>query len=232
MKYDRLIEDLVSAILTITDPYYDEINENIDQLLKKLYRSGKIKIKEDNYLSNGALEIRVEELFQIMGFQIRSGRKNNLEDFLVDPSKEFETQIPLVIEVKSSKGPCLLLDDLRQLDDRVFELSGEEEIRKRRALKDSKNIFYITAGLPPGPDTHPTPHKGVLIFNGPLKVPFADRPKNCVHPNDRDFVEKRFFCIFPFSDIVEISKKISEGNLDKKQIWESIHQCSGLWKLR
>lgn len=230
MKYDKLIENLESSILNISDPNYDEINENVNKLLRRLYHSGKIKLKEDYCLSNGALEVRVEQLFQIMGFQIRDGRKNNLEDFIVDPSEEFETQIPLVIEVKSNKNSCLSRVDLRQLDDWVFELSGEEEIRKRRSPKNKQNTFYITAGLPPGPDVHPAPHKGVLIFNGPIGIPFADRPKNCIHPNNMEFVEKRFFCIFSFSDIVEISNQIFNSNLDKKQIWELIHKCSGLWK--
>lgn len=166
-----------------------------------------------------------------MGFQIQGGRKTNLEDFIVVPSKEFETQEPLVIEVKSKNKTRVSRDHLRQLDDRVFDLSGEEEIRKRRLPRNNKNTFYITAGLPPGPDVHPTPHKGVLVFNGPIGVPFANRPQNCIHPNEMEFVEKRFFCIISFQRLLNVYNRFESREINKQQIWETIHKCSGLLEL-
>ncbi|MFA5903590.1 MAG: hypothetical protein WC836_06605 [Desulfobacula sp.] len=229
MKYKELISNLESSISSVHEARYDEINQEVDSLLKRLYQAGKISLAEDFCLAGKALEVRVEKLLKSIGLQIREGRRENLEDFIVNPSTDFTTKIPLAIEVKSGKNQCISRDDLRQLDDWVFELSGEEDIRKRRP-PETKNTFYITAGLPPGPDTHLTPHKGVFIFNGSIGTPFENRPTNCIHPNDIEFAKKRFFCVFKFQDIVEISLKVNERELELSKIWESIHNCSGLWE--
>ena len=216
--------------MSIDAPNYDDIHKAITKLLRRLYHEGKIQLKEDHRLTNGALEIRVEQIFKLIGFDIREGRQKNLEDFIVYPSDEFKTLSPLAIEVKSGKSSCIARDDLRQLDDWVFELSGEEKIRKLRPSNFKPNTFYITAGLPPGPDTHPTPHKGVLIYNGPLGVQFNDRPQNCIHTNDIEYVEKRFFCILSLQTLTKVYDQFVKGELNKKQIWESIHNSSGLWE--
>lgn len=104
MKYKNLINNLEKSILSLDAPNFDEINSAVNNLLINLYHKGKILLKEDRHLTGGALEIRVDKIFKSMGFDIREGRQNNLEDFIIYPSDNFKTQYPLVIEVKSGKS--------------------------------------------------------------------------------------------------------------------------------
>jgi hypothetical protein len=112
----------------------------------------------------------------------------------------------------------------------VFELSGEEKARKGDTLNDSFQAgwSYGKPVLFPKQYKHPTPHKGVLIYNGPVSVTFNDRNANCISPNDGEFVSKRFLCIIPFHELVGYSKNVLEEKIKPEQLWEEIHKTSGL----
>lgn len=148
----------------------------------------------DYRLTGIPLEERVADLFGQAGFNVSPGRPGK-EDGLVQARADWIPQIAMVVEVKSTTtetktGPTT--DHLRQLDDYVFELSGEMEIR-RRTLTRWKNpllreqrigtpehgITYLdTAGAIPYSPVHPAAYKGVLVFNGPTTTPFDERPEN------------------------------------------------------
>ncbi len=206
----------------------EDFDKALESLKVALLTRGRLTLGSDHTVGGRYLEIRVKCLFEEMGFHIREGRKGgNLEDYVIDASADFNTQLPVALEIKSGKKPCLERGDLRQLDDWVFELSGEDRIRRFRPTR-GRNVVYITAGLPVGPSSHPTPHKGVLVFNGPLGVKFHERLAACVNENDLEFVEKRYFCIIPFQTLIEMAQHIEEETLTRSDAWEMIHCCSGI----
>lgn len=208
-----------------------DFDRALKRLKSALLTKGKLTLGSDHTLGGKYLEIRVKCLFEQMQFHIREGRKGeNLEDYVIDASPEFNPQLPVVLEIKSGKKPCLERDDLRQLDDWVFELSGEDRIRRFRPIR-GRNVAYISAGLPVGPSSHPSPHKGVMVFNGPLGVEFHQRVVRCVNANDLEFVAKRYFCIIPLQTLVELAHQIRQGSLTPHDTWEMIHACSGILRL-
>lgn len=225
------LEPLRAAISkTVADLPSNEftaLHDAITEILKDLAKEGQVILSKDYTLHGPALEVRVEQLCRCMGFRIRRGRPG-LEDFCVDHPPEVECEDPLVLEVKASKDPWPSIDDLRQLDDWVFDLSGESVIRKRRAPPKGKNIAYMTAGLAPGPDRHPSPHKGVMVFNGPLGTPFDQRLQPCLCPGHQAFVEKRGFCVIPFGGLVGLSEYYARGASSIGRLWNMMHATNGI----
>jgi hypothetical protein len=128
----------------------------------------------DELLTGTPLEIRVEQLFVSAGFAVKRGRPSR-EDFVINLPEGAKTLDPCVIEVKSHhKDRAVKWDDLRQLDDWVFDLSGEDVARKE-GLRGGPSA----GPLQPLRHRHPSPQKGILVFNGPL-LPFDQRPPSCV----------------------------------------------------
>jgi hypothetical protein len=74
---------------------------------------------------------------------------------------------------------------------------------------------------------HPNPHKGVLVFNGPLGMPFDRRPSSCIHPNDAEFVKKRHFSIISLQTLIARVRDIQSRVLNREDFWESIHATAG-----
>ena len=106
-----------------------------------------------------------------------------MEDFVVKSPFDYEPSKPIVLEVKSSRKQHISRDQLRQLDDWVFELSGEQEARKYglQGKGGIDTLAFVSHGMvtrESRPRYHPTPHKGVFIFNGPVGTPFNKRNKN------------------------------------------------------
>jgi hypothetical protein len=229
-KYENLLSNFISSISDIKQPVFDEIIDTIEKELKKLYIEGKIVLNDDYALQHSGLEIRVEKVFKDLGFNVSPGRAKNLEDFIIEPQRHFSIQSPLVIEVKSGKHQYIPRDDLRQLDDWVFELSGEEKDRKGDTFSDSFQAGWINgeSAIIPKQYKHPTPHKGVMVYNGPVGTLFKERSNNCINPNDSEFVNKRFFCIIPFHILVSCFEKLLANEIEPKELWEKIHRTSGL----
>ena len=161
------------------------------QELKKVYEHGKIQLTDDTALSGLLLELRVKQLFSDITLDVRESRAPNLENITIQPSAEFRTKKPIVVEIKSSKYPQVSRSDLRQLDDWVYELSGEEIARKqglKPELVGMQTFPWYEVFTKPG--RHPYPHKGVMIFNGPLGIPFEERGE-CLNSESIQFVDKR-----------------------------------------
>jgi len=224
------LSNFISSVSAINEPVFDEILDTIENELKKLYIEGKIILNDDYALRHTGLEIRVEKVFKDMGFIVSPGRAKNLEDFIIEAQQHFSIQSPLVVEVKSGKHQYISRDDLRQLDDWVFELSGEEKARKGDTFSDSFQAGW-SYGKPviiPKQYKHPTPHKGVMVYNGPVGTLFEDRNNNCINPNDSEYVNKRFFCIIPFHILVSCFEKLLANEIEPEELWEKIQRTTGV----
>ena len=194
--------------------------------LKLLQKDGELALSDDKDLTGLSLEIRVKQLFLDLGLNIIDGRSGK-EDFVVISNQTEEHKDNLVIEVKSSRYQAPKLDDLRQLDDWVFDLSGEEVARKD-GLGGGLNIIYghsfgsnmvFTSG-----ERHPTPHKGVLVFNGSVGVSFEERGSSILHSNQIEFVEKRNFCVISIDNLISL---MSGG---MSETWSTLHRTIGEYK--
>jgi hypothetical protein len=190
-----------------------EAEKFFNEQIKLLQEARELDLGADKNLGGISLELRVKELFSDAGFNIIDGRKG-YEDFTIEPDENFTLQENVVIEVKSSKSPVPKLDDLRQLDDWVFSLSGEEDARKNGIRSGGLNKW-------PSMQKHPTPHKGLFIFNGPIGLDFNSRTKSFMHPSQIDFIIKRNFCAVSLNVLIELLRD------SKENVWNIIHKTIG-----
>jgi hypothetical protein len=216
-------------------PLLSDVEKAIHKELESLCLEGGISFGDNHSLSGLGLECRVERAFKELGLEISRGR-DGMEDFVVSPPLGVTPAVPLAIEVKSSRKPHLGRDELRQLDDWVFELSGEQQARKHGLGGGGgpDHLAFVSWGLlsrQSKPVFHPTPHKGVLIFNGPLAAPFSQRTACCVAPNDEDFVYKRNFCVVPLNVLLAWSSPETGLRAGTDQIWTLIHSTAGVLSL-
>jgi hypothetical protein len=231
-KYNSLAEVTRSEVRKIKSPLFDEVMKTINAEIEFLCEEGFICFGSDYSLSGFPLECRVKEIFKKMGFEIVPGR-DGMEDFVIRAPGGVTPATPLVLEVKSSGKPHLTRKELRQLDDWVFELSGEQKARKY-GLGGGGGTDYLafaSMGLVSRhskPVFHPTPHKGVLIFNGPIGRPFTERTTDCIGPNDEEFVDKRNFCIIAFDVLINYFEECSLDPEIKNRFWSQIHSTTGL----
>jgi len=231
-KYNPFRKSINKSLKAIETPLFGEIYGIFKSEIASLCEEGIIVFGKDYTLSGFALECRVKNIFKELSFEIDKGREV-MEDFVVKPPAEFEPLKPIVLEVKSSRKQHISRDQLRQLDDWVFALSGEQEARKYglQGKGGIDTLAFATNGLltrKSRPRHHPTPHKGVFIFNGPIGTPFNKRISNCLSPNDEDFVNSRDFCILPFGILLGYLEKYAIDSKVKKEFWEEIHGTSGL----
>jgi hypothetical protein len=216
-------------VLSLPSPaLYDDVLKKIVTILGSLSERGIIALGEDKNLTGKPLEIRTKLLFEKMDFDIYKGRPS-LEDFIVRPPSGAQKSDPLVLEVKSSGKPHIRRDDLRQLDDWVFDLSGEEDARKEGlGGGPGKGLAMITHGLMSDKERHPTPHKGVMVFNGPVGMDFSKRDRDGFDENDREFIEKRNFCIISLSVLIGYVDAFQKGTTTGLVLWETIHKTTGM----
>ncbi len=221
-----LTEALIAYVRANPTNSLEQVSHVVVQELRKLAESGRLKLGADKDLAGESLEVRVFLLFQSMGLDIRRGRPS-LEDFVVEPPAEAKTKHPLVIEVKSGRKSSVSRDDLRQLDDWVFELSQEEIARKQGLGGGFDPLAMETQGLVSLKHHHPTPHKGVLVFNVPVGTPFDQRTSDCLSPDELTFARKRNFCVIPIKHLIDTSEIIAKGEKSATDFWESIHESLG-----
>ncbi len=125
---------------------YARVLAEIDEELLDLATSGRdVVFAELDRLDGKALEIRVEQTFQHFGYSVTPGRADNLEDRIIEA--RYQPTTKLVLEIKSStKGSVPGMDDLRQLDDWVFSLSGEEEERRQSLEHGRPRLTRLASG--------------------------------------------------------------------------------------
>lgn len=209
---------------------YNDLLSSFKKLLDIMARDGRVDIGEDAKLTNGALEIRVKMLFEHAGMEVMDGRPG-MEDLVVKPPENSGCYIPLAIEVKSKNKQSPLMDHLRQLDDYVFDLSREKEVRKRGLSKWNKpksQIGGMSIGAIQPPHIHPDRHKGVFVFNGPLGVPFENRPENWIESNQKQFVEDRGFCLMSLEALITWAEACHDNADRLNQFWKNIYETNGI----
>lgn len=181
--------------------------------------------ENDHALRGRELEDRVAFLLREIGFVIEVGRPG-MEDLLAHHIPEWLPKKPLAIEVKSSSKAQVSRGALRQLDDWVFDLSGEETIRK--GIVRYELAFRRSSPLLAPRASHPTPHKGVLVYNGPVDVPFRARPESCLGANELAFARKRDLCVVTFAGLLEWSSASQTDGRAGARLWNAIHACQGM----
>lgn len=227
MTPDQILESTIRTYLEKTKPStFQNVICTIQRDLEILTENGVLDLGPDIELGGYSLEIKTKLIFLNMGFNVARGR-DGFEDFVIHSSKGMKPIDPLVIEVKSSRKPNISRDDLRQLDDWVFDLSGEEEARKHGLGGGFDALSFATNGMISLPKRHPSPHKGVMIFNGPIGVPFKNRPKTCISHNELDFITKRNLCIIPLNILLDYFVKFQDRSEIKEIFWNSIHKTIG-----
>ncbi|HUT88940.1 MAG TPA: hypothetical protein VMY37_05565 [Thermoguttaceae bacterium] len=225
-RIDIALRTAIESVVQSINVSYDELLSAFRTQLDELARTGQISLGEDHCLASWALEVRVENIFGEMQFAVLKGRKD-MEDFIVQPGTDSKPPKPLVIEVKSGKQSSPDRSSLRQLDDWVFELSGEEEIRKGVKKLD---MHWVTENqvmlMPRG--QHPTPHKGVFIYNGPVGTPFINRPETWLGENERLFAEKRDFCVISLECLLSWYESFASDVDTCRRFWAEVHATRGV----
>jgi hypothetical protein len=218
-------DDLRHAIAALSKTRsYQDMQNLLSDLLSEQAESGQLVLGPDHQIGGPGLEIRVRLLLAQIGLT-GSRTASVAADLVVPPPNSFRPDRPLVIEIKSGKGRAPDRANLRQLDDWVFELSGEARARKR-------NIVAAPAGLrgqlsPVAAPVHPSPHKGVFIYNGPLGTEFVQRPKEWLGPNEIAFAEKRNFCVLRLETLIAwISACSTEEK--RREFWNVVQETAGI----
>lgn len=203
------------------------VSRAIQRELRRLAELDLLSLGADKDLTGESLEVRVFLLLRAMGIQVTRGRQG-FEDFVAAPPEGAIPNRPLVIEVKSDRKPSVQREDLRQLDDWVFDLS-KEEIARKNGLGGGIDVLAIaTDGMLTSTHHHPSPHKGVLIFNAPVGVPFDQRASPPLSTDELAFAQKRNFCIVPISELIEITQAIQQGRKTLLDAWKVIHDTCGI----
>ena len=207
---------------------------------------------EDYQLVKKDLETKVADSLRSVGLTVTLGRTRR-EDWLVEAPADWPPQLPMAVEVKSSmpdrrpgdrkprSGASPTLTHLRQLDDYVFELSGEKAIRLRSLTQDNNPLFtkqnigppgmgisFLTTkgALPYSPVTD-TPHKGLLVFNGPADIPFHEREEDWLGRNVKTFAEERTFCILSLSTLMAWVHACGSNRERQKYFWNVMCRTFG-----
>ncbi|HYA39898.1 MAG TPA: hypothetical protein VEF34_01235 [Syntrophobacteraceae bacterium] len=233
-KYQELRSAIRAATQKIDKPVAHEMEKHFRAELESLRDDGLIALGPDYQLTSFPLEYRVREIFKKVGFEVVKGR-----DYREDAVIHFERgnpRRPLVLEVKSSRKTQIERSDLRQLDDWVFDLSKEEQARKfglRGTGGGVDPMAIVSWGIMnrnSGASVrhHPSPHKGVMVFNGPLEIPFKERKSRCLSINDEEFVDKRNLCIIPFDLLIRCLDQYAKNRFDNMIFWERIHSTAGI----
>jgi hypothetical protein len=124
-KFDTLLENVIKENDTI---YFEDLKSWFDKKLEQLVNTGKIQFKDERFLGGSALEVRVRYIFNTIGLHVGFDKKID-SDGIIQPNESVEIKKPIVLEIKSSKLNGPTRTELRQLDDYIFEVSGEEIAR-------------------------------------------------------------------------------------------------------
>lgn len=228
----QLSTDLLAAIESHVRGCSGEPLANISCAIKKelrrLAESGLLPLGHDKDLTGESLEIRVFLLLREMGIQAVRGRPG-FEDFVANPPAGATPNLPLVIEVKSDRKPSVQRGDLRQLDDWVFDLSGEEVARKKGLGGTISPYAIATLGLHTETYHHPSPHKGLLIVNAPVGVPFDQRTSSLLSPDELEFAQRRNFCIVAIDELVAEAEAVRHKRKSLLETWMAIHNTCGMY---
>lgn len=206
---------------------HDDLERHFRCAVDRLISKGIVHLGPDHNLGGNGLTVRSRLILERMGFSVKAGRED-LEDLIVDVPKFAAPSIPLVLEVKSGKAPSPTREQLRQLDYWVFEVSGESNIRRRGIpTPKRRNMSYEWIGAIQPPLIHPSPHKGIFIYNGPLAVTFDKRSRPMLSPNEAQFACMRSFCVISFPCLLSWETACAKSSAIAKEFWTEVQNCMG-----
>jgi hypothetical protein len=213
------------------DISFEDLESWFESKMEKLVNDGKIFYRNDEYLGGKALEIKVRHILKQIGFKIMF-EKNIDSDGIIHHNDGFHLKKPIVLEIKSGKSNCPSRTQLRQLDDYIFELSGEEKARKEglgeTGLKyDPLQSIYGNNLKKQKKLYHPTPHKGLMIYNNTEGSFFKENFVFELGYNEKEFSVKRDICILSYKEFLELSKPIIENEMPLEYLWDLIHKTVG-----
>jgi len=223
---DDFKELLRKGIRDLMASDFEGIESSFWDVIEELIDAGELDTGPDHKLGGRFLEAKVRSIFRRMGFSVDRGPAG-LHDATIEPPEDVEPQKPLVIEVKSSRNTTPTRTDLRQLDDWVFELSGEERARKHGLGGGPSGESLASGGVITPIRRHPSPHKGIMVFNGPVGVPFEKRPGIWLGANEKEFAEKRDFCITRFEILLAWGEAVKGDPSQAAKLWKAMHACAG-----
>ena len=227
---DGLRKELSDFVTGISTNLYTDLSNQFRDLLNKMARKGLVDIGSDAGLRDDALELRVRMLFERAGMEVADPRPAK-EDLVVEPPTDSGFYIPLVIEVKSSSKAIPSVDGLRQLDDWVFDLSGEKGVRKRGLClwnTPRSGIRGVSIGAMQPPHIHPRRYKGIFVFNGPRGKPFENRPDYWLQEEQRQFAEDRGFCLISLQTLIAWAEACHNNYMCLRQFWQKIYETNGI----
>jgi hypothetical protein len=224
-EFDRAAAELVASC---DNPEYDFLQERFTSVLDELAESGDLNFGSDYSLGDKALETRVRLILKDMGFSARKGRRS-YEDIVVDVPEFAKPSIPLVIEVKSGNKPPGRAA-LRELDDWVFELSGESRNRGLGVENQGQNRNWVSKGAIQATPFAPAPQKGVLIYSIRRKEAYDDplHSQNQPHFNDVEFAKARSFCIVSLPCLLSWMYECETSPSGAQDFWRTVQSCSGI----
>ena len=228
---DDIRKELDSFKDKISNNSYNSLLKQFKKFIEIMAINGVVELGDDFKLKDDLLEIRVGLLFKYAGMEVIDVRYKKKQDFIIEPLKESGFYIPLVIEVKSSGKAWPKLDDLRQLDDWVFDLSGEKGIRKHGYKlwnKPRSKISGRAIGAVQPPLIHPERYKGVFVFNGPTNQPFKERSRDWVVAEQKQFVKDRGFCMISLESLIRWAEACHGDDGHLKLFWQKIYETNGI----
>lgn len=227
---DNIRKELERFTAKISTDTYNALFKEFRQLLDKMARNRLIDLGNDFGLEGSRLEIRVRLLFEHASMEVEDGRPG-MEDFVIKPPENSGFYLPLVIEVKSRSKQSPEMDHLRQLDDYVFDLSGEKGVRKsgyKLWNKPSSKISGTSIGMWQPPHIHPKRYKGVFIFNGPIGMPFENRSPAWLEDNQKQFVKDRGFCMISLELLIKWAEACHGDCKRLNLFWQKIYETNGI----
>lgn len=227
----KLIAAIESYVKSFPGGSLAVISRAFQQELRRLAESGLLSLGDDKDLAGESLEIRVLLLLSAIGISVTRGRPG-MEDLVATPPEGAQPDLPLVIEVKSDRKPSLQREDLRQLDDWVFDLSQEEIARKSGLGGRGDALAMATLGLLTSIRHHPTPHKGVLVFNAPVGIPFDKRAPIALSADQIEFAKKRNFCLVPINALITLTEVVARKDRTLLDVWKELHHTCGILEMR
>lgn len=198
---------------------------------------------DDYKLTDKELQCRIGELFSTLDCKVVIEPRFVKDDLLIEPPTDWLPQIKIAVEAKGPKSKeRLTTRDLRQLDDWVFDLSGEKDIRRRSLIRWKNPLLreqdigtpelgmtiLETAGAVPYSPVHPSPVKGLLVFNGPTNKSFEDRSADWFPSNERKFAEIRSFCVLSLESLLRWVEACEYDDQLKQLFWLQLHETFGL----
>jgi len=225
--FDSFRKAMREELQALNLPDIQEVLSEFRVELNELLKDHIVSAGPDYKLGGEVLEYRVQYIFDKMGFQIELGPPR-LYDAIVRPFEGLYPEKPIVVEVKSSGKVGPSREDLRQLDDWVFELSREEFARKEGLGGGCDSLAWASYGVITKRHTHPNPHKGVLVFNGPIGQLFENRSENWLGEGEKEFAQKRDFCIISLECLISWYNGYQKDNSVNCNFWKVIHSISGI----